>query len=55
MKSANTFQLIGQVSSKYTKHFSLKGKLNAHIYIDLRHAYHDDMIIQLVLKVKNFT
>ena len=30
-KAANIFQLIGQVASKYMKHYSLKEKLNAHI------------------------
>ena len=54
-KVANIFQLIGQVSSKYTKHFSLEGKLNAHIDIELMHAYHDGMIIWLIIKLKDLT
>ena len=48
-KASNAFQLIGQVTGKYKDHFSLKGKLNVHIIIEINHAYLDYMIMQLIL------
>ena len=53
-KAASVFQLIGLVSTKYIINFYLKGKLNDHIDIELKHVYHDDMIIRLILKAYNF-
>ena len=54
LKAENIFQHIAQVTSEYTKHFSLRGKLNVHKN-RVKPCILDYVIIQLILEEEFFT